>query len=406
MYIDSITLKDFRTFRRSSIDFVHPYINTAEPPRLPNINLVIGGNGSGKTTLLKGVALAALGPAVAESGIFPYHLIRRIHGYPVETGAQISAIFTPNTQDRTENFPAHISRVESQVCIEQVGDLERLKWTHMDEKPWHPIYSESSDAFFFVGYGANRRVENTRNVDSAGRRTTSFIRARRVMNLFEETYSLLPLSHWLPQYQVEFPERFEEVKGLINRLLGRGRYRLTESRDRDEYIFQHGRSFVPFPALSDGYRAFLGWIGDLLYHVCRTCPIDRPLDRNSGIVMVDEVDLHIHPGWQRDLLPKLARCLPTVQFIVTSHSPLLVGSLQWHNVIIARRNRSGSVLNRVEVDISKLDADQILLTELFGLSSTRSSNQTRRIRKLLRSTRTGDTVSARDLMAELSGLDT
>ena len=346
-----------------------------------------------------------MGPAVADSGIFPYHLIRRIRGHPVETGACIKAVFTPNPQDRKDDSPAHFSQVESEVRIEQVGDLERLKRTHRDPKPWHPIYSESSEAFFFVGYGANRGVENTRNVDSAGRRSTSFIRARRVMNLFVETYPLLPLSHWLPQYQVEFPERFEEVKTLINRVLGRGRYRLTESRENNEYIFQHGRSFVPFPALSDGYRAFLGWIGDLLYHVCRTCPDDRPLDRNYGIVMVDEVDLHIHPGWQIDLLPKLARCLPKVQFIVTSQSPLLVGSLQWRNIIVARQNRSVSTLNRVEVDISKLDADQILLTELFGLKSTRSVDQTRRIRELLQNSRGGDTLSAQELMAELAGLN-
>ena len=74
MYIDSIVMRAFRTFEQASIDFVHPDVTTAPESarlKLPNMNLVLGSNGSGKTTLLKGVALAALGPAVPVSGIFP-----------------------------------------------------------------------------------------------------------------------------------------------------------------------------------------------------------------------------------------------------------------------------------------------------------------------------------------------
>ncbi len=376
MYIDSICMREFRTFKRSSVEFVHPGLRSnpnSESAELRNMNLVIGANGSGKTTLLKGVALSALGPAVAESGLFPYYLIRREAGQPAEGGALIEAAFTPNSQDRNRQFPDRISRIESRVRIDLRGDLERFRWMNGDDKPWHPIYSDSSDAFFFVGYGANRRVEKVNRVDEAGRRASSFSRARRIMSLFEETYSLLPLSHWLPRYESRNPGRFSQVKTLMNGLIGRGRYRFTGEMEDGEYIFEHGKVRVPFPALSDGYRALLGWIGDLLYHVCETCPSGKRLDRNEGIVMIDEVDLHIHPGWQMELLPRLARKLPGIQFIVTSHSPLLVGSLEWQNIIIARQQRNGSsALARSRVDVSKLDADQILLTKLFGLGGTDS----------------------------------
>ena len=261
-------------------------------PKFANMNLVIGGNGCGKTTLLKGIALAALGPAVADSGLFPYHLIRRADGDPSETGALVEATFTPNVQDEV---PRRISRVESRIRVDHRGDLERFRWEHRDEKPWHPIFSNDTDAFFFVGYGANRRVEKVERVDEAGRRASSFTRAQRIMSLFEETYSLRPLSHWLPRYQERNPGRFSQVKTLVNNLLGRGRYRFTGDMEDGEYVFEHGRIRVPFPALSDGYRAFIGWIGDLLYHVCMTCPSGKMLRENQGIVMIDEVDLHIHP---------------------------------------------------------------------------------------------------------------
>ena len=406
MYIDSITMQEFRTFRRTSMNFVHPDAPTpagSEVPKFRNMNLVIGGNGCGKTTLLKGIALAALGPAVADSGLFPYHLIRREAGTPAGPGARIEAIFTPNAQD---GAPERVSSVESHIRIDHRGDLERFRWAHPDEKPWSPIFSNDSEAFFFVGYGANRRVEKVGRVDEAGRRASSFTRTQRIMSLFEEAYSLRPLGHWLPQYQERNPGRFSQVRTLINDLLGPGRYRFTGEIEGGEYVFKHGRTQVPFPALSDGYRAFIGWIGDLLYHVCMTCPSGKMLGENQGIVMIDEVDLHIHPRWQMELLPRLCRKLPRIQFIATSHSPLLVGSLEGRNIVIARQRRDGSSdLKRAEVDVSRLDADQILLTTLFGLDSTRSGSQQSRIRGLLESARGGDVDAAERLMAELSGAE-
>ena len=409
MYIDSITMQEFRSFRKTSIDFVHPDASVqggAESPKFSNLNLVIGGNGSGKTTLLKGVALASLGPAVADSGLFPYHLVRRESGRSAKGGALIEARYTLNAQDRKGDVASRVSQIESGVRVERRGDLERFAWAHRDDDVWLPIYSKSSDAFFFVGYGASRQVEKVERVDIAARQASSFTRARRIMGLFEETYSLLPLSHWLPRYQSGNPGRFIQVRTLVNRLLGPGRYRFTGEMEDGEYVFQHGGTRVPFPALSDGYRAFLGWIGDLLYHVCATCPSGKRLDQNQGIVLVDEVDLHLHPAWQTALLPQLAGALPKIQFIATSHSPLLVGSLEWRNIVIASQRKNGtSFLTRARVDVSKLDADQILLTELFGLRTTRSAAQSDRIRQLLEQTRQGNVEAARELMAELSGAE-
>ena len=70
----------------------------------------------------------------------------------------IEADFTPNVQDE---FPERVSRVELRIRVDRRGDLEQPHRAHRDDKARHPIFSESSDAFFFVGYGASRRVEKT-----------------------------------------------------------------------------------------------------------------------------------------------------------------------------------------------------------------------------------------------------
>lgn len=419
MYIDHIQLNDFRTFRQESIDFVHPdqvfedkNASGKEPtiavpkPRWANINLLMGNNGSGKTTLLKAIAIAALGPAVEDARLPIYRLIRREPGAELTSStveeAVIEARFTAHEQDAhgTDLPPGPL---ESRVTISRIGDIERIRWSHSDEKPWHPIYSAESDAYFFVGYGATRRVENRDVIDPGARQANSFIRAQRLRSLFEESYSLVPLSYWLPPLGKDNPGRFTQVKHLIDRLLEHTGYTFTGEREMGEYLFEKGGLVVPFPALSDGYRAYLGWIGDLLYHVCQTCPSGKKLAENRGIVMVDEIDLHLHPRWQMTVMQTLATALPNLQFIVTSHSPLLVGSLEWMNILLMKPGRQqSSNVKRIPSAVHGLDADQILLSQFFGLTSTRAPGKKRRLKELALAARNGDSEAALQLLTEMS----
>ncbi|MBN1135769.1 MAG: AAA family ATPase [Anaerolineae bacterium] len=406
MFIDSIEIRNFRVFRETEITLVHPDLrwrNVDLPkPKLPNINLLLADNGLGKTTLLKAIALAALGPAVGDSGIFPYRLIRQepdCEQVPEGKEAVLEARFTPHLQDGAGG----VRWLESRVLVRRRGDLESLHWAHPEEKLWHPIFSASSDAFFFVGYGATRRVEKRDQIDLGSRRSSSFVRAQRVQSLFEEAYTLVPLSAWLPKYKAENPGRFKQAVGLIDRLIGEDHYEFTGEMEDGEYLFDHQGLKIPYPALSDGYRAFLGWVGDLLYHICVTCPSGNKLVDNHGIVMVDEIDLHLHPKWQMTLLPILGRALPNIQFIVTSHSPLLVGSLEWMNIVVMLPEEGqASEMTRIRQSVHGLDADQVLLTDFFGLESTRAPGKRHSLKELTLKARGGDTEAAKRLLEQMS----
>src|SRR6478736_45247 len=93
MYINNLSLMNFRTFRKSRIDFVHPDQDFGKlefpAPKLKNVNLLLGNNGMGKTTLLKAIALSALGPAVGSSGIYANRLVRR-EPVPGKNGKTVS----------------------------------------------------------------------------------------------------------------------------------------------------------------------------------------------------------------------------------------------------------------------------------------------------------------------------
>src|SRR4051812_46764780 len=134
MYIDSIVLRNFRSFRNARVEFVQPDTDFEHlelpTPRIKNLNLLLGDNGFGKTTLLKAIALACLGPSVEDVGIYPYRLVRREPKSSEVTkplAASIRANFIPHPQDR---MPTRVNRFESSLQISRKGDLEKIAWVH------------------------------------------------------------------------------------------------------------------------------------------------------------------------------------------------------------------------------------------------------------------------------------
>ena len=90
-----------------------------------------------------------------------------------------------------------------------------------------------------------------------------------------------------------------------------------------------------------------------------------------AVVLVDEIDLHLHPKWQRTLMAYLSERFPNTQFIATAHSPLVVQAAQDANIVLLRREGDHVVIeNNVEA-VRNWRVDQILTSDLFGLESAR-----------------------------------
>ena len=161
---------------------------------------------------------------------------------------------------------------------------------------------------------------------------------------------------------------------------------------------------MPFPGLSDGYRGFIGWVGDLLYHLCYAYPHGGHLVDMLGIVMVDEIDLLLHPKWQMKVISTVAKALPRMQFIFTSHSPLVAGSLEWMNINLLKVNpkTNRTVAKRLKQSIHGLDADQILISDFFGLKTTRTAGKISQLARLQRRARHGDAEAARQIILAMA----
>jgi predicted ATP-binding protein involved in virulence len=90
-----------------------------------------------------------------------------------------------------------------------------------------------------------------------------------------------------------------------------------------------------------------------------------------AVVLVDEIDLHMHPRWQRQIIGDLTALFPKVQFIATAHSPLIVQAASDANIVLLRREGDHVVIENHPEVLRNWRVDQILTSELFGLKTSR-----------------------------------
>ncbi|MCP5275394.1 MAG: AAA family ATPase [Burkholderiales bacterium] len=150
---------------------------------------------------------------------------------------------------------------------------------------------------------------------------------------------------------------------------------------------------VPMSALSLGYRTTMGWIVDLAWRLYSEYPDEiKPLSQ-PAIVLIDEIDLHLHPKWQRKIIQNLSTHFPNTQFIATAHSPLMVQSANYANLAVLVNDGDHIQINNSPEFLEGWRVDQILTSELFGLTSARSEEIEKKIRKrqeLLQTDRTSE----------------
>lgn len=174
----------------------------------------------------------------------------------------------------------------------------------------------------------------------------------------------------------------------------------------DEMRGQHVRE-LRIEQLSDGFKIVTAMVADIASRMAEANPEKENPLLTSGIVLIDEIDLHLHPRWQRMILQQLNKTFPNIQFIVTTHSPVvLVGALDFSQIF---------VLDGKEIRFSHFeeytsyDVSQILLSDLFDLPTARAPQWDSKIRlrdELLEKSNLSeeDKLKLAKLDTELSGL--
>jgi hypothetical protein len=359
MYIDRLTLTHVKCFASASIPFCNP--DSHADVALPNITLVVGVNGVGKTTILQSVAVALMGIELKDGGWLP----RRWR----QSGARADehATLVPELRlHPTDGDVANEAPPELVTRIRPRGRGREILVVAERDGAWgREVYESTAPSLFLAAYGTGRRTDAGSNYDPDLRHADLTPRFQRLASLFRADHTLTPLAAWLPQS----PRQAEVISLLATLIPG---LTVTPRLEDGEILVDLNGNLQPVDSLSDGYRSFLGWAGDLLYQLALVCPVGTPLHALPGVVLVDEIGLHLHPDWQRSVVTTLSRTFPKLQFICTTHSPLIVGTVHAHNLVVASWAEAWVTVRPTDTSPYGLSGDQVLRSPAFGLEAVRA----------------------------------
>jgi uncharacterized protein (TIGR02646 family) len=191
----------------------------------------------------------------------------------------------------------------------------------------------------------------------------------RVLNLFDPFQPLIDAKAWLLSLS---DKSFEYSARAIRQLLqheGEGELRRQRGkRAAVKLVFNSLGTSSTLEQLSDGYQSVVALAADILQMMLRYW--DAAED-SEGIVLIDEIDAHLHPRWKIEIIELLRGVFPRVQFVVTTHDPLCLVGARAGEVYILRRDPRTRQIAVIQKDVPRgLTADQVLTGFWFGLSST------------------------------------
>jgi predicted ATP-dependent endonuclease of OLD family len=394
MYLKEINILNVRSIKRLQIEF--------DQDEYAGWHVLLGDNGSGKSSVIRSIALALTGPDEAAA-------LRQNWGDWLrkdEERAEIQ-VFIDHDQrfDKVKGSGRPVSNymVETKLII-RPNETGTVTLTEPSRRP--PLDPRryiwgGNDGWFSASYGPFRRF--TGGSQTYEKLYYSNPRLAPHLTAFGEDVALTEAVAWLKLLHVRHLEKknggelLGELKEFINmgELLPHGTKLVDVSSDG--VIFRDGLGAdVQVEQLSDGYRSILSMTFELIRQMVErygTDNVARQIRKGEmkidlpGVVLIDEIDAHLHPTWQLRIGEVLLRCFPKVQFIVTTHSPLICHAAErgtvWRLPVpgddsaFAGRVRGKELKRLIYGDI--LEAYD---TELFGVVGTRSASGKQHLQRL------------------------
>ncbi|MFZ6708998.1 AAA family ATPase [Undibacterium sp. TC9W] len=395
MYVKSLKLENVRSFRSLNFNFERP------DKSLAGWTVFLGGNSSGKSTLLKAIAISLMGP---DSGrqLIGNNLGWISHGEK-KAEAEIS-IAWESGQDlvkSTGKLPQDSFDAGVKWTIDTVESnssptfkpIERrsAKGTRLqpaERGPWNP----KAYGWFSAGYGPMRRLSGSSS--ESMRYATEGGSVGRYVTLFREDAALSESEEWLRKnYSRTLEKKIPDLAMLldsITALLGDGLlpYNMKISRLSVDHVYVTDTRGIELPMrdISDGCRSIYATILDIIHGLYEVYGYPNLFKTNStgeiivdrpGVVLIDEIEAHLHPSWQKDIPIWLKKHFPKIQFLVTTHSPLVAQAADPNGIFVLPSlfdtEREPRLLNEDEYEKIRWGrAEKTLLGSAFGLDTTRS----------------------------------
>jgi len=375
MFLQSLELENVRSLEHAQLSFA------ASDTQNRKWTVILGENGCGKSTVLKSIALLMAGSeALAELLGSPAAWIRNGRN----SCLMRARLLTADGEPRTLELSLRRKDTLREVFIRNQSALESL-----DRALRH-----AGRNYLTVGYGVSRRFSSNKFAAGSGE-TFLKPRAQSVATMFSADATLQPLEAWATDLHYrKGAAGLKVISDTLAGLLPEVRFKRID-RSRRQLLFDTPDGIVPLDALSDGYQNVAAWCGDLVYRITEQyANYRRPLEVR-GLLLVDEIDLHLHPVWQRQLRSYLDSKLPNLQIVATTHSALTAQQTGPGELYFLKRGNGAAELEAYTGDPDKLMVHQLLMARPFGLD-TMDSARVERLRSEYRELRSRSSISKLD----------
>ncbi|MBK1785237.1 AAA family ATPase [Prauserella cavernicola] len=390
MYIRRVVLSGIKGFDNADLSLV------GDDDSFDGWSVITGENGAGKTAFLKAIALALLGPDQAAS------LVPDFSGWitdGLDSGTISVEVLPDHDHDKTRKggFPVagtfwaeiEIRRSDRMFDVSS-ADIFRNKKKGALNGPWQSL----TPGWFSVGYGPFRRLYGSS--PDAQRLMMLPGRVPRYATLFKEDATLAEGEEWVKTLNYRRLEQNKEDATILDALLNlvgdnflRQGVAIDAVNSDGIWMRDSAGRKMPLSDMSEGYRSALAMLIDIFRHMVSVFGSENLLSRDEdgrtfidrpGVVMIDEIDAHLHPAWQREIGFWLKNHLPRIQFIVTTHSPLVCQAADAGRIYHMPTAGSGEPFKVSHDEYRRIitgKPDEILLTPAFNLPHTRSPRTVR-----------------------------
>ncbi len=350
MYIQTLEMKNFKSFENIQLEF-HP-----------ELTVLVGNNGSGKTSILEGASIAL-------STMFIH--MNELSGLNIEKGqVHLKTFPMGSTFDVQPQYPVVLKAKAMVQCKEMVWERS------LNSAKGRTTYGQAIDmiemgAAFqkalqdgktglilpLLAYYSTSRLRRSDNRPKGGSQSS---RSNGYIDCMSGTANIKLMMDWfskmtVKKYQnqesdsgeiLELEAVYSAMEACFQRVTGSKEVKIQYNLDiKDLEVFYQDSSKemirIPLNQLSDGYRGTISLVADIAYRMAVLNPqlFGNVCRETGGIVLIDEVDLHLHPIWQQRILGDLRDIFPKIQFIVTTHAPSVLNTVKCENIVLLEQGK-------------------------------------------------------------------